>query len=563
MGVGGQYGGSGPTPLGPASVRTVNDPALIDPSRTSQTPDLHDKLLIVRRNWWIVALTVAVAVGLSWWLTSGQQKVYQASSEVLLRTDYNATLFPFGGTGQDALLRYPDIEILFVGETEFRQTVRALQPAGVTVSTKADLGGGALGFTAQGNNPDDVALAANIWAETYLAERQADVLAENQASIDFVSASLDELDRQRSEIRADVVRLDQRLALTSDSDEFTRLLNQKLLLEENLQSDLAPVEAQIAELNAQSASLELLGRTLNDSGASARLSVPADVPSTPVSPTPSRNLATGAILGLLLGSALAYGRSALDSGLVTSSDLVDTTGLQPLASIPRYKVDSKDPIEVLVRPTSQASEGYRSLVTGLELAARSNPFASLLLASPNSKDGKSTTAVNLATLASVHIRVLVIGADLRRPSLHTLVGAANKRGLANVLSGECDFEDVVLSVGHEGGNFDLLASGPPMPDPTPLLRGDAWRVLIDKATARYDLVIVDGPPVLPVTDSLLLARHLDAQVMLVRSGTRRRDLIEAVSRAESTGTPILGAVMNQVRMTNAPGYRYDYSENRR
>ncbi len=527
----------------------------------SARPPVADQLQFVRRNWLVVVLSILVAAATAYWLTERQEPVYRASSEVLLRTDYNVSLFPLGSSGQDELLRFPEIEALYVGEAAFRQTIRDLQPPGVAVTPRADASSGSLEFVATGASPQGVALAADLWAETYLEERRADLLAQNQASIDFVEERLIELNQERDTLRRDLTSLERRLAAAADNDEFSQLLNQKLILEEQLQPDLDPLQAQISRLNEEVASLELAGRMLDSTGVAARLNRPATVPTVPVSPDPVRNVGFAAVVGLVLGAALAYAREALSAGSVSGADdFASSLGLAPLAVVPRFKIRNDGLSGVLATPTSPAGESYRSLLTALELVARSTPFRSLLVTSPNAKDGKSTTAINLAALASVHADVLLVGADLRRPTLEAMIGDATDRpGLADVLSGSTELDDAVVRVEHERGSFDLLPSGPAVADPTPILRGDGWASLLEKLQGRYGVVLIDAPPVLPVTDALLLAREADAMIVVAASGTDDSDLTDAVVRLESTGTPLLGGVLNKDRSRPSRSYRYDYS----
>ncbi len=411
-------------------------------------------------------------------------------------------------------------------------------------------------FSSRSTNPADAAEAANLVASSYVSIRHEAVRAENTSSLDFLQTALDDLEAERAGIRKDVVSLESVLERTEDPDQYARLLSQKVSIETQLQTQLSPVDQQIRDLTSQLANLELIERFLDDPAISARVDRSAAVSTQPVSPSLIRNLATAAALGAVLGIGLAYAASGLNDRVRDVDDAARASGLPILGTVPFYRSKPDVVAEVISNPTSAVSERYRAIVTALEFSQRSDPMSSLLVTSPMPGEGKSTTAINLAVLISRHTGVLLIDADMRRPRLDRMLGVPLGTGLTDVLAGEVDVDEAIAHVEYERGSFDLLAVGTTVADPTLLLRGDDLRLLLEKLESRYDLVILDSAPVLPVTDAVLIGVHSSATVVVSRQGkTSIDDLRAATNLMTESGARMLGAVVNGDRSKQS-NYRY-------
>lgn len=517
-------------------------------------PQVANSVLgVLRRYWWFLALVLAIALGATYFITKQQTPTYSASTTVTLRTNETLPLFPLASTGPEELKRGSAVEELYTATPEFLDVVREQTPKGVSVRTRS--ASSELIFTARGEDPEAVAEAANIWADTYIQERHKSVLAELDEDAQFVQSQIDELDSQRSELRTELDALEELIESTTDADQVSRLLVQRSALEQSLAGDLDPLNQQIANFKRELASFELIGKFLDSDDVSARVLKPASVPSSPVSPNLLRNLALGGLLGSALGFGLPYLRETLRDKVDERDDIVTAASLGVLASIPSFSAKSPTAIESIDRPSSQATEHYQALLTAIEFAAIDDPLRSILFTSAEPGEGKTTTAVNVAALASQFMNVLLIDADMRRPSIHKITELSNRSGLANVLEGGAEFFEVRQRFSRNDTSFDVLTSGPAVDDPALLLRGQAWSDLLDQLFL-YDLVVVDGPPVLAVTDALLIGRAVDAQALLVRSGTTDRSTLADASELLSTnGTRTLGAVVNRASL-NSSSYRY-------
>lgn len=291
-----------------------------------------------------------------------------------------------------------------------------------------------------------------------------------------------------------------------------------------------------------------------------------------VTVTPRSSILTETTLfGLLAGIIIAFILESLDTGLRSVADIEAVTQLPSLSVIPRIRrlgADSgtslsvaQSNIAVLATSKSQFSEAFRSLRTSLLLAKTGHPPKIILVSSSTPTEGKTTVATNLACiLAQRETRVLLIDADLRRPNVHHRFGLNGRVGLSTVLAGASPLEDAVRQV-PEVPNLDILCSGPVPPFPTEMLSSQAMHDLLRRASSLYTHIVIDSPPILSVTDGVILARQVDAMVLVVRHGKSSRHVVRrARDLLLRAGANITGVVLNSVDI-NSPEYHgyYGYS----
>ncbi len=210
-----------------------------------------------------------------------------------------------------------------------------------------------------------------------------------------------------------------------------------------------------------------------------------------------------------------------------------------------------------VSPKAPVAEAFRTLRTNISFSALDRPYRTIMTTSAGPADGKSTVSANMAVvMAQAGSRVLLVDCDLRKPVQHKQFETDNHRGITNLLVQDLEISDVVRSTMVEGLWF--LPSGPIPPNPSELLGSQKMKSFLEKAAGMYDIVLIDAPPVIAVTDAAVLAPFVDGVVLVVKAGVTRIDMIkDAKAQLEKASARIIGVVLNEVKM-QGEDYRYYY-----
>jgi succinoglycan biosynthesis transport protein ExoP len=323
-----------------------------------------------------------------------------------------------------------------------------------------------------------------------------------------------------------------------------------------------------------------------------RIVDPAQPPTTPTKPRVPLNLAIGLILGVCAAAGAAFVQEQMDNTLKTSEDVEQFLRVPSLALIPFQELPSLRTNGDHARPRygswlssrnrklvawvkqiedtgiridengtqhSALSEGFRGLRTSVLLSRARRPPRSLIFCSAEPGEGKTTVASNLAIcLAQLDKRVLLIDGDMRCPRVHKVFHMQNRSGLVTYLAGLEEWQKLVQPVGASG--FDCLVSGPVPPNPAELLSSDAMKTLIQEATAVYDFVLIDSPPMLNVADGRILAALVEGVILVAKGGATPRKLVQrAQSHVRDAGGHLIGVVLNGVNLS-LEGYYYRYSK---
>ncbi len=273
---------------------------------------------------------------------------------------------------------------------------------------------------------------------------------------------------------------------------------------------------------------------------------------------------TAVLIGLLLGIGAAVLVENLDDSVKTPEEVVDM-GLVALGTIPRIREGREAQSRLVTHgdPRSPVAEAYRSLRTNIAFARAQSELRVIVLTSPGPSDGKSTTVANLAiTFAQQGQRTLLIDADLRRAVLDKLFEVERSPGLTDVLVGQAALTDVVRET--EVPNLTVLGSGHFPPNPSELLGSTSMRSVLEQARQLYDVVLLDSPPLLAVTDAAVLSTIADGTILIVRMGTTAKSAVRrAKSQLEAVRAPLLGTVLNAVDFRQGAfggsyGYYYYY-----
>ena len=277
----------------------------------------------------------------------------------------------------------------------------------------------------------------------------------------------------------------------------------------------------------------------------------AELPTSPSSPRVTLNMAIGTLIGLIVGIGLAFFIEYLDTSVKTMDDVETMLGVPVLAIVPKnIKLLHKQPTDV------PDAEAYRILRTNIEFNRKSADANTISMVSGGPGEGKSTTLCNLAfTCAQGGYSVLIVDADLRRPTQHKLFEINNNIGLTNFLTTNIPLEDVILPTQVE--NLSLMPSGILPADAVGILNSQRMSDMIAELKTRYDIIFFDSPPILGVSDGAVLASEVDQSIIIVQHRRFPRAMLLRVKQAiQNVGGTVLGVVLNNVDLRHDPNYAY-------
>ncbi len=378
----------------------------------------------------------------------------------------------------------------------------------------------------------------------------------------------------KQEIITDLVRLESGgLGFTSQVDALSKVLagyKQRMNVLPRLKQQRRELER---ELQAAQGTYETLLRRLeeirveeNRNIGNARLAEKAEVPEEPIAPNTTRNLALGAVLGILLAIGTALLSDTLDTSIKSVKEAREVFGYTLLGLIPFWSKSQKTTAcdgdteqsvpKIVVRdtPRSPISEAYRMLQANLKFLSSDEELKVVVVTSSVPQEGKSTVSANLAVaMAHCGRRVLLVDADMRRPQQHTIWNLLNEAGLSNVLVGQAEVSTALKEVMM---NLDVLTAGVTPPNPMALLDSKRMAGLIEKFAQKYDFVIIDTPSLNVAADAPILGKMADGILLVVRPG-----VVDSASAAAAkeflaqSGQKVLGQVVNGVTSENKP-YSY-------
>ena len=406
-----------------------------------------------------------------------------------------------------------------------------------------------------------------------------------QASTNFQPSypKLQEFNNELASVQADIKVEVQRLADKYKKDYMAALEREKLL-----RASLENQKSQENQLNESAIEYSLLKRDVDSNrqlyegllqklkeagvmtglrSSNVRIVDPASPPMVPSSPNIPRNLLMSLLLGLVGGVSLAFILESRDNTIHSLEQAQVITALPSLAFIPlasgsnRALMRSKRPsaaaaLASAAQPKSQIAEAYRALRTSILLSRIGQNAKVLMVTSALPQEGKTTTTVNLATVLAQHeARVLLVDADMRRAGISQVFGLESQVGLSSVLAGKTGAEEAIQAVPGIANLF-LLPAGEAPPNPAALLGGSRMRDLLGSLSAKFDYVIIDTPPVLSVTDAVLLSNLADSTMLVIRAGMTDKSALRRVCDVLAhVDARIVGVILNAAD-TNDPDHYY-------
>jgi capsular exopolysaccharide synthesis family protein len=483
--------------------------------------------LVRRRKWWIGGLTLlGLAAGICIPLTQARQ--YTATAQILVQ----------GATGPTALAQGPQQ----VTPTEVQTMLQLVTSALVRQAVQRKLGSAPpvqateiaqtniIGITAVAAAPGAAARTANTYADQFVETQESAAIRSSVSSQNAI----------RREIAADARQITKLRTQGRSASQVNAVVNQQAVL-----------QVQLTQLQLNSAS----------QNAPLTVVTPAEAPLSPSSPKPVQDGFLGLIVGLILGLAVAFLRESLDDAVSAKEMVEHITNAPMLAAVPMvtsWRKRDRPLVVSLARPASPATEAFRSLRTSLQFARAEHELRTILVTSPAASEGKTSTLANLgAVFAQAGQNVLMVSCDLRKPRLGQFFGIDESAGLTTAILGEDTVENLICRAPGTD-NLWLLPSGPTPPNPAELLNGARSQQIFASLRNRFDLILIDSPPILPVTDAAVLAKDADATLLVVAAfRTKSGDLLRASEKLGQVNARVVGVVLNEATR-QAAGYYSAY-----
>lgn len=514
--------------------------------------DLRRYLGLLRHWAWLLILAAVLAGGAAYFLTKQMTPVYQASTTMLINeapstrsADY-ASIITSERLAQTYAQLITTQPVLNDVAGRLQQGLTGVGLKGmISVSTVRDTQ--LLAVKVRDTLPARAAEIANTLVVVFIdynKSRQAERFADSKQN----------LETQKAEVQSQLSQINQSLTSLSN-DEFNRAERDRL---EDLQAQYQQTLTYLVQ------SYEAVRLAEAQTTSSVTQVEPATVPVYPVSPRARTNTILAAIVGMLLAGGIVFLIEALDDTLRDPEETARQLGLPILGLIARYNMPDELPVTIS-EPRAPVSEAFRSLRTNIQFASVDRSIHSLLVTSPSPSDGKSTVVVNLGVVMAQGGRSCVlIDSDLRRPRIHKLLRVSNRRGICELfVQPQVNLNGMVQKT--EVPNLHVLTTGSLPPNPSELLGSEKMLEIIHQVEGHSDLVIVDSPPVLAVTDASVLAPRMDGVLLVVKPGvTKFMAVKQAVEQLRRVGANVIGIVLNEVEFKRSryyyKSYYYSYYE---
>jgi Mrp family chromosome partitioning ATPase/capsular polysaccharide biosynthesis protein len=519
--------------------------------------------LRLARRYVLVLVCLPLVTGVAGFASArSQAMVYRSTAQVLLRpNDPNERVGTSGATGteiqnadrivqaQASIARGPDVRraaATALGSVTEQELERVLT---VSPATNSNI----LSISADDVDPARAASLANSIAKSFIENRRL-------AAVTGLEAAIQDLDEKVADARRQIVELG------------------KVGADPTRAAELATVQAQYGQLSDRRLQLAV---DKNLKRGEAELIASASPPITPVSPKPARTAALTAVLGLLTVSGAILLKDRLDTRLRSREDAEATSGLTTLAEIPFDRAAVKSELRVAAEedPDGLVAESIRSLRVSLRFLGLDSPVKVILVTSALPDDGKSTVSANLAhSYAESGARTLLVSADLRRPQIEKLSSIQGERGLVELFDEMAAAREQVrqergvrtrVLIGsaaiasychNEAPDLWVLPAGQRVANPVEILGSAVAKEFFGRAAEDFDAVIIDSPPVLAVSDAVVLAQFVDGVIVVTSlHKTPRPALARALEILGGGQANVLGLVLNRVRTTGGYGYGQKYS----
>jgi capsular exopolysaccharide synthesis family protein len=501
--------------------------------------NLSDYIDVARRRKWTIALLALLALVAAIAMSALQTPQYRAEARVRVEASGRSNIIDNGNNlSSNVRSRNLENEVEFAKSDRVKAQALGSLPEQATVAVNAASTSDTLTFTAVDPDAQQAADIANTFANAYVSERSI-------ASGERFIAAVDVINNRLAAISTTRLDLEETLASSEDAS--------------SLQIQIGSLDTEEVRLRAQLNEIDVLSQ-LNSSASVAILRA-AEASGSPFSPSWVRNLGLALVAGLILGVGVALILETLDDTILTKKDLeAATDGVPVLSLVPaphKTRFGAKSERKLITSRTGAFTEAFRTLRSAIELGQTAgSEIRSILVTSAHASEGKSTVAAHLAlSFARSGSNVLVVDADMHNPTAHEIFGISNRNGLADQLAKVGEAEIVTEQASGER-LLSVMPAGSSESQPAELLRSADAQEFLQKLTSAYDLVIIDAPPLRPVSDTVPLARIADATLLVSMRGQTNAVEVERSMEllAQAQARPF-GAVLNGAD-ENEGGYGY-------
>lgn len=502
------------------------------------------------RMWWLLIAAALVAAFSTFLVLRQQPAVYQAKTTLMIGRiidDPNPSSDKFY-LAQQLVAAYVDVAnrkpiqeatMKALGLNSLPGYIARGVPNGITIE-----------ILVTDTNPLRAQAVANELANQLILRSPAGELSENQGRQDFLNAQIDNVQAQIVETQNEIEGLQEKVATINSASELQDLQNQ--------------ITAQTQKLTIlQGTYANLLLNTQQGSPNTLLIVEPAELPTTPIGQNKALLIVIAAGIGFAFAAGAAYLLDYLDDTLKTPEDIKRWLGIPVLGLIGETKSseEGKNGIYVSKNPRSQIAEAYRSLRANLQFLGEDQPLKSVLITSTDVGAGKTSLAANLAAVyAQGRKKVILLDADLRRPSIHEFVKIPNDFGLADILLDGTNVDAAITDL--ESAKISVIPSGQPYEsNPEELLTSEKMDQILEILENKVDFVIIDSPPLI-VSDALFISAKVDGVLIVLRPGyTRRKAVLAMLEQFHRADARVLGVVLNRIPRKDATYYggAYYYS----
>jgi succinoglycan biosynthesis transport protein ExoP len=489
---------------------------------------------------WLLVLLACLAGGVAYYTSSQQTPVYQSSTLVMINAAPSAASATYGSvvTSQQLVETYAQILITHPVLDGVKQQLGLTELDSKSIQVDPLQNTQLLTVTVQDTDPQRAAAIANSLVSVFASQVQADQSARYTDS--------------QNNLEVQMAAMQQQIQTTTTSLNMLAETPENLVTRSSLQVNLTQLQNSYSYLLQSYSQLRL---AIAQSTSTVVQKDPAVPDLVPVKPQPVRSAILAAVVGLLLAGGVIFLIEFLDDTIRDPQEITRKWGVPVLGIITRFKPNG-GPLITVNQPRAPVSEAFRSLRTSLEFAAVDSPLRSILITSPSPQDGKTTVAANLAcVIAQAKHTVILLDADLRRPQIHKQFQLMNRLGLSNKLVQPKD--QLSGSIQNTGlPTLKVITSGSLPPDPSELLGSAKMEEMMSSLVDQFDFLILDTPPVMMVTDAIVLASRVNGVILVVKpSVTRRTELHHVIDQLKQVNARLLGVVLNDVDVGRAR-YRY-------